>query len=254
MPVSGRWWCRDVARKDYAFPVECAYGAGVTVRAALFDFSGTLFRLEQDESWLADVTDRDGRALDLEAQAELMRRMTAPTGQVSQLGPEYQHAWDNRDLDPVLHRKIYLEVLRTSGVTRLSEAEALYGRLVDPDCWTPYPDTPEALRRLKAAGYKIGVISNIAFDIRPAFERAEVFGLVDEFLMSYAEGVIKPDPKLFLRACERLDVRPEDSIMIGDSEEADGAAADVGCTVALVDPLPTSQRTDGLLTALSGLI
>ncbi len=224
------------------------------MRAALFDFSGTLFRLEQDESWLADVTDPDGQALDLAAQAELMRRMTAPVDQVVELGSEYQHAWENRDLDPALHRKVYLEVLRASGVTRSSEAEALYGRLVDPDCWTPYPDTPEVMRRLKGAGVKIGVISNIAFDIRPAFERAEVFGLVDEYLMSYVEGVIKPDPKLFLRACERLDVRPEDAIMIGDSEEADGAAADVGCSVALVDPLPTAQRTDGLLTALSGVI
>ena len=63
MLISGAGRRRDVARKGYASPVECAYGAGVTVRAALFDFSGTLFRLEQDESWLADVTDRDGRAL-----------------------------------------------------------------------------------------------------------------------------------------------------------------------------------------------
>jgi hypothetical protein len=46
----------------------------------LFDFSGTLFRLEQDETWLTDLTDRDGERLDVEAQTELMRRMTAPVG------------------------------------------------------------------------------------------------------------------------------------------------------------------------------
>lgn len=222
---------------------------GVTVRAVLFDFSGTLFRLEQDESWLNDLTDDFGHAWDPEAQAELMRRMTAPVGQIAELPAEYQDAWERRDLDPRLHRKVYLEVLRRSGVTD-RQAEGLYGRLVDPDCWTPYPDTVEVLRRLHTAGVRIAVISNIAFDIRPAFERIGVSGLIDEVVMSYVEGVVKPDPKLFLRACERLEVDPEQALMVGDSEEADGGAAEVGCRVAIVDPLPTPERPDALLSAL----
>ncbi len=220
------------------------------MRAVLFDYSGTLFRLEQEESWFDDITDDFGNAWDPEAQTELMRRMTAPSGQLTELAEEYRDAWDNRDLDPAMHRKVYLEVLRHSGVDD-SQAQRLYGKLIDPDCWVPYPDTVEVMRRLHAAGVRIGVVSNIAFDIRPAFERIGVAGLVDEVLMSYVEGVIKPDPKLFLRACERLEVDPRQALMIGDSEEADGGAADVGCDVALVDPLPTSQRPDALLTAIS---
>ena len=38
--------------------------------------------------------------------------------------------------------------------------------------------------------------------------------------------------------------------MVGDSAEADGAAAEVGCRVAIVDPVPTAQRPDGLLAAI----
>ncbi|WP_188984184.1 HAD family hydrolase [Saccharopolyspora thermophila] len=225
----------------------------MTLRAVLFDFSGTLFRLEEDESWYADLTDADGTPFDLEAQAEIMRRMTAPTGQVVQLEPEFQDAWENRDLDPALHRKVYVEVLRRSGV-RDVQAEGLYRRLIDPDYWTAYPDTAEVLRRLHTAGVKVGVISNIAFDIRPAFERIGVTRYVDEFLLSYLENVIKPDPKIFLRACERLGVAPEEALMVGDSEEADGGAAAVGCQVAIVDPVPTAQRPDGLLTAVGDLL
>lgn len=221
------------------------------MRAVLFDFSGTLFRLEQDESWLGDVTDDAGRPLDVEAQAELMRRMTAPVGQVVELDDEHQDAWANRDLDPELHRKVYLEVLRRSGVTVVEQAAGLYERLVDAHCWTPYPDTAVVLRRLHAAGIRIAVISNIAFDIRPAFERLGVADLVDEFLLSYVEGVIKPDPKLFLRACERLEVAPEDALMVGDSAEADGGAAEAGCAVALVRPEPTARRPDALLGVLA---
>ncbi|MEU6269835.1 HAD family hydrolase [Saccharopolyspora shandongensis] len=225
----------------------------MTSRAVLFDFSGTLFRLEEDESWFTDLADADGAPFDLHAQAEVMRRMTAPVGQIVQLGPEFQDAWDNRDLDPALHRKVYVEVLRSSGVQD-GQAVGLYERLIDPDYWTAYPDTFEVMRRLHEAGTKIGVISNIAFDIRPAFERIGVAGYVDEFLLSYLEGVIKPDPKIFLRACERLGVAPEEALMVGDSEEADGGAAAVGCRVAIVDPVSTTERPDGLLTAVADVL
>jgi hypothetical protein len=39
--------------------------------------------------------------------------------------------------------------------------------------------------------------------------------------------------------------------MVGDSAEADGAAQEIGCSFALVDPVPTAERPDALLAALS---
>jgi FMN phosphatase YigB (HAD superfamily) len=39
--------------------------------------------------------------------------------------------------------------------------------------------------------------------------------------------------------------------MVGDSEEADGGARTLGCGFLLVDPLPTTQRPNGLRTALT---
>ncbi|MGW0894223.1 HAD family hydrolase [Saccharopolyspora sp. NPDC002578] len=223
----------------------------MSLRAVFFDYSGTLFRLEQDETWLAGLTGGSGDPLDLEAQTELLRRLTAPTGNSVRMEPEFLDAWEQRDLDPAMHRKSNLEVLRLSGVGTSEQAEALYGRLVDPLSWTPYPDTAQVLRDLREAGVLIGVISNTAFDIRPAFAKLGVLDLVDEYLMSYVEGVIKPDPKLFLRACERIGVAPEEALMIGDSEEADGGAAAVGCAVSIVEPLPTAQRPDALLAAVA---
>lgn len=223
---------------------------GVTIRAVMFDFSGTLFRLEQNENWLASLTDTDGDPLDIEAQAELMRRMTAPTGQVVQLSEEYQHAWENRDLDPALHQKIYLEVLRKSGVPKAEQAKALYNRLIDPDEWTPYPDTEAALKDCANQGLKVGVLSNIAFDIRPAFGVRGLDQYVDAYVLSFEEGAIKPDPAIFQILLDRLGVPADETLMVGDSEEADGGARALGCAFALVDPLPTSERPDALLTAL----
>ncbi len=222
----------------------------MTIRAVLFDFSGTLFRLEQDETWLTELTDHDGEPLDIEAQAELMRRMTAPVGQVVELDAEHVHAWHHRDRDPALHRKVYLEVLKKSGVPHPDQARALYDRLIDPSQWTPYPDTEAALKAAAERGLKVGVLSNIAFDIRPAFTARGWDAYIDEFVLSFEVGAVKPELEIFRKAVESLGVPATETLMVGDSEEADGGARALGCEFALVDPLPTADRPDALLTAL----
>lgn len=226
-----------------------------SVRAVLFDFSGTLFRLEEEDSWFdgmeldgMELDDADERgAVDGHVQAELMRRLTAPTGASVHMPQETYHAWVNRDLAPHLHREAYLHVLRESGLAD-HHAESLYQRVIDPSSWTPYPDTVDVLSALSRQGVRTAVVSNIAFDLRPAF--ASVGAAVDEFVLSFEVGAVKPDPQIFATALSRLGVAAAEAVMVGDSEEADGGARALGCGFILVDPLPTDQRPDGLRTAL----
>jgi HAD superfamily hydrolase (TIGR01509 family) len=220
-----------------------------SVQAVLFDYSGTLFRLEEDESWFHGM-EVDEREVDGHVQAELMRRLTAPTGRSVDMTEEAYHAWVNRDLAPHLHREAYLHVLRESGLAD-HHAESLYGRVIDPSCWTPYPDTAEVLTALSQRGIKTAVVSNIAFDVRPAFQAIGAADDVDEFVLSFEVGAVKPNAAIFETALERLAVAAEHAVMVGDSEEADGGARAVGCGFILVDPLPTEQRRDGLKTALA---
>ncbi|SEQ28756.1 Haloacid dehalogenase superfamily, subfamily IA, variant 2 with 3rd motif like haloacid dehalogenase/haloacid dehalogenase superfamily, subfamily IA, variant 3 with third motif having DD or ED/haloacid dehalogenase superfamily, subfamily IA, variant 1 with third motif having Dx(3-4)D or Dx(3-4)E [Lentzea xinjiangensis] len=199
----------------------------MTIRAALFDFSGTLFRLEHPE---------------LESNAALMRALTAPVGLAEGVDPDLADAWHRRDLDADVHRWVHVKVLNDALVP---DAEAFYDQLVDPESWQPYPDTRAALEHL--AGVPVAVVSNIAWDIRAVFAKHGLTHLVDEFVLSYEEGVIKPDPKIFTTACERLGVDPREAVMVGDSEEADGGAEAIGCSFRLVNPVPTSDRPDALL-------
>lgn len=219
------------------------------IDAVLFDYSGTLFRLEEDDSWFEGIQ-ADEEEIDGHVQAELMRRMTAPTGSSVKMTPEAHHAWVNRDLAPHLHREAYLHVLRESGIAD-HHAETLYDLMVDPSSWTPYPDTAAVLAGLRVQGIKTAVVSNIAFDVRPAFDALGAAGDVDEFVLSFEVGAIKPDAEIFETALKRLGVAAEHTVMIGDSDEADGGARALGCGFVLVDPLPTTQRPDGLRNALS---
>ncbi|TQK30520.1 HAD-IA family hydrolase [Arthrobacter sp. SLBN-53] len=216
------------------------------IRAVLFDFSGTLFRLEEQDDWFDGIT-VDEQAVQGHVQAELMRRVTAPTGSTVPMNAQQQHNWANRDLEPHLHREAYLHVLRESGLAG-EDAAALYPKLVDPASWTPYPDTAAVLNGLRGNGIKTAVVSNIAFDLRPALAAAGTGA--DEYVLSFEVGAVKPDPAIFSTALARLGVDAEETLMVGDSEEADGGARAVGCAFALVDPLPTAQRPDGLRIAL----
>lgn len=219
------------------------------ISAVLFDFSGTLFRLEEDDSWFAGIK-VDEQVVDGHVQAELMRRLTAPTGRSVDMNDEQYRNWMNRDLEPHLHREAYLHVLRESGVAD-HQAEALYELLIDPASWTAYPDTATVLTGLHRKGIRIAVVSNIAFDVRPAFARLGVLDVVDEFVLSFEVGAVKPNSEIFQTALTALGVPARDALMVGDSEEADGGARALGCRFALVDPLPTDQRPDGLINAVT---
>ncbi|WP_433192560.1 HAD family hydrolase [Nocardia sp. CA-107356] len=218
----------------------------VVIEAVLFDFSGTLFRLEPDETWDAMVAP-DGEHLD---QAAILDRITRPVGYGARFDAAGRIVWERRDLDPAMHRSAYLEVLRQAGVPTRTVIERIYDWMVDPLAWTPYPDTGAVLETLAAHDIPVAVVSNIAFDIRPAFAANGWDRLVAAHTLSFEVGAVKPDPRIFLAALDQLGVRPESALMVGDSAEADGGAAVAGCGFALVDPLPTADRAEGLLDVL----
>ena len=210
------------------------------IHGVLFDYSGTLFHFEPGPGWPSEAADDAARE-------RLTTMLTAPTLSGEHLPPDLVDAWARRDLDPDVHRIVYMATLAASGVGLTDEeAEAVYVSLTDPEAWRPYPDTVAVLRGLRAAGVPVAVVSNIAWDIRDVFRRYGVTELVDEFVLSYVEGVVKPDPKIFTLACQRIGVAPEQALMVGDSPEADGGAATIGCATAIVEPLLAADRPDAL--------
>ena len=206
-----------------------------SVKAVLFDFSGTLAALEHRDDWF------DGMGLNARERATVMDRLTHPTA-------DSDHAaWAHRDLDPQMHYEAYMHILRESGLPD-EHAETVYARCVDPAEWNLYPDSRAVLDHLSASGIATAVVSNIAWDVRPVLSSAGADA--DEYVLSYEVGAVKPDPRIFTAALHRLGADPAHTLMIGDSEENDGAARLLGCAFALVEPLPLAQRPTGLIDAL----
>ena len=106
----------------------------------------------------------------------------------------------------------------------------------DTAAWQVYPDVVPALDALRAAGVRLGVVSN--WDSRLP-DLLDDLGLADRFEtigVSHLEGLEKPNPGLFERVLGRLGARPDQALHVGDVPELDllGAHA-AGVDAVLVD-------------------
>ncbi|PWI20173.1 hydrolase [Streptomyces sp. Act143] len=223
--------------------------------AVLFDFSGTLFRIESAESWLRGGLAEAGIALPESEVVTAARALEAagalPGGAAPVRVPEdMTEAWRTRDQSAELHRAAYTGLSRQVPLPDPALHDRLYDRHMSPAAWRPYPDAGKVLRALRERGIGIGVVSNIGWDLRPVFREHGLDPYIDAYVLSYEHGVQKPDTRLFAAACAHLGADPRGTLMVGDDRRADGGAAALGCAVHFVDHLPVTERPDGLLPVL----
>ncbi len=223
----------------------------------MFDFSGTLMRVEPTADWLRCILRAAGISFEPRQVQQLSERLeyfgALPGGVTPQSIPSHvQSSWARRDLDPVHHRTAYIALMREADLP-WDEAilHSLYERHMTPAAWNPYPDTRTVLQQLKRRGVRAALISNIGWDLRPVLKAHDLDSLIDVVVLSYEHGVQKPDRELFEIACQGLNLPPSQVLMVGDDEHADGGAQDLGCPVHYVQHRPTSARPDGLLPVLN---
>ena len=84
------------------------------------------------------------------------------------------------------------------------------------------PNASNALETLHKNGYKLGLVSNgkSPFQERNfnALGVSDLFGVV---VVSEAVGFRKPDPEIFMHACNALNTIPSNTIFVGDNPKAD---------------------------------
>jgi epoxide hydrolase-like predicted phosphatase len=80
--------------------------------------------------------------------------------------------------------------------------------------------------------YKVGLLSNAWNDLRQTLHtRWNIDGLFDELIISAEVGLVKPDPRIYHLALERLGVQAEEAVFIDDiagnvdAARAEGLAA-----------------------------
>ena len=98
------------------------------------------------------------------------------------------------------------------------------------------PETPPFLEKLRAQGYRLGVISNSIGTMEQQLERVGLAHHFEIIIDSALVGVEKPHPEIFRKALERAGVAPAEAAFVGDTNATDmGGAHLAGLRGILID-------------------
>jgi putative hydrolase of the HAD superfamily len=177
------------------------------IRAVFFDFDGTLYDRDAAIVRMAE--------LQFEKFATQFPHLTQSTfvGRVVTLD-NHGHA---RPMG--FHHRLAEQLGFSPGVA--DELEA-YFRSDYPRCCRIEEDTLATLKTLRDQGVRLGIITN-GPEVwqRRKIDALRLGPLFDTIVISGAEGVDKPDPRIFALALDRCAVGATESIFVGDHPVAD---------------------------------
>lgn len=188
----------------------------IRVRAVLFDFFGTLTQAVRRGPEHAEIA----RSLGCD-----------PAAYVDAMNATFYLRASGAYGPPV---DALRRILDTLGVVatdaQLTAALAARVRAVRADCRLR-EDAVGTLAALRYAGLRTAVVSDCSYELPKFFPELPVAPLLDAHVFSVQVGHCKPDPAMYLAACGRLGVEPEECLYVGDggSQELSGAR-DVGMT------------------------
>jgi len=215
------------------------------MKAVLFDLGGTLVQY-YDRSQIPQVLEEAITAVqDYLRQRGLLR--VSPEEIWQGVTKENHEASDYcvRPLEGRLGRIFRLAEDASSSAL----LEAMCRRFVEPIFKRArrYDDTLPVLQRFCSAGYKIAIVSNTAWGSPAPLWQKEIARhgldrLVDTAVFCRHIGWRKPAPQIFAHTLEKLRVRPEACLFVGDDPRWDFfGPGEVGIPAVLLDRRGTMQ-------------
>ena len=106
--------------------------------------------------------------------------------------------------------------------------ENLHGILTKANYAIPW------IKELKAKGYQVLVLSNFSDKVaRENPDALDFLEYVDGGILSYQDGVIKPDPAIYRLLLDRYGLKPEECVFLDDVPKNVDAAAAFGIATIL---------------------
>ncbi|MBR5348012.1 MAG: HAD-IA family hydrolase [Lachnospiraceae bacterium] len=136
---------------------------------------------------------------------------------------EFRKAWHSNEHDRTIGKLTMKEgIARTLQLMDIHD-EAMVEKIAQKrmdalgDTFRNIPEeTLQLLKDLKKRGIKIGLISNCFSDEFEWIKNSPFYPLFDAPMLSYEQGLAKPDPEIFQRILRKLEVTPEECLYIGD--------------------------------------
>ncbi|TQE05877.1 hypothetical protein C1H46_008560 [Malus baccata] len=198
--------------KDYEDYRRSLYGE-ITHKALLVDAVGTLV-----------IYRKIGEKYGVEySEAEILNRYRRA----------YEQPWGRSRLRYVNDGRPFWQYIVSSstGCSDSQYFEELYNYYTTDKAWHLCdPDAERVFKALRKAGVKVAVVSNFDTRLRPVLHALHCEQWFDAIAVSAEVEAEKPNPTIFLKACELLGVKPEDAVHVGDDRRNDiWGARDAGC-------------------------
>jgi putative hydrolase of the HAD superfamily len=134
----------------------------------------------------------------------------------------YRVAYDEAALDPASYwNAVAQRALSAQDIARLID--------IDSSSWThPNPVMPGWAQRLRQAGLKTAILSNMPVPIRDAVERCEWLPEFDSRTYSCDLHITKPAPEIYQHCLAKLGIAPSETLFLDDRPENIGAAEALG--------------------------
>ena len=94
----------------------------------------------------------------------------------------------------------------------------------------------ELIKNLKTKNYKIYLLSNINPYTHELVKKSGLFEIVDGYVLSYKEHMIKPYKSIYNTLLERYSLKPEESVFIDDNEKNINTGKSLGIISKKVEP------------------
>lgn len=133
--------------------------------------------------------------------------------------------WVNYDLGASSLNRVAEELALYRGVTAEYARDMISQAIGKQETIAP---TAKLIHDLKAAGYKLYVLSNMSREFIDFLRQKEVYSYFDGDVVSCEVGVVKPMPQIYDILLDRFALEPEQTLFIDDRQENVEAAATKG--------------------------
>ena len=194
------------------------------IKAIFFDAAGTLFHLAGTiGQHYARVGEEIGLKLDA---AQLDRAFAAAWNRM----PAREAVDGPREDDDKGWWRELVDLVLDEAAPRLREAdrdnffEVAYEHFAEADVWELYPEVLDVLTQLRPR-FQLAVVSNFDGRLRFILEHLGLSRFFQHVFISSELGADKPNPEIYRRALQLVDLAPAEVLHVGDDPERDWKGA-----------------------------
>lgn len=139
--------------------------------------------------------------------------------------PEMPKFWEDYDRGVVTYDEVIASLADYNTCEReLAERNLRRSILTQEEI----PATKSLIADLKAAGYRLYVLSNMSLEFIEFLRKKEVYSHFDGEVVSCVEHVVKPEKEIYNRLVERYGLKPEETLFIDDRKKNTATARELG--------------------------